>query len=179
MTPDEQARVLPTLSLINTELTGRLARQSTAGATIDTKTVFLLGFLATAAQFLAAQKAVQPLLAAAAFLAYAVACVLAVSVLRLEEYQDLEPRAVLDTYGRAPEGELLLALAATRATMFEHNARLHRRRAKRWTVSLVSAGVGIALSSAAIVLQTGSHGERVSPVPGSSPSAGVSPSQSH
>jgi hypothetical protein len=53
MTPAEIEAQTGTLELLNNEVASRLARQSESLAKIDTKAVFLIGFAATAAQFLA------------------------------------------------------------------------------------------------------------------------------
>ncbi len=72
MTPQELEDQEQTLELINSELAARLARQSESGAKVDTKAIFLVGFAATAAQFLAS-RSFEPFTGAAAFMAYAVA----------------------------------------------------------------------------------------------------------
>ncbi|MFF3326406.1 hypothetical protein [Streptomyces sp. NPDC002889] len=185
MTPQELSAQEPTLELINSELESRLARQSDVGSKIDTKAVFLVGFAATAAQFLASRSA-QPLLAGAAFVAYAVAIGFGVAVFHLADYEDIEPRQVLEHHARSTKGETLVQLAATRVGMFEKNSAAHRRKARRWTISLTALVAGIALSTAAILLHTDGHDRRREPgkpVPSSSvPSRSVSssaPAQHH
>lgn len=175
MTPQELEDKKETLELINSELAARLARQSESGAKVDTKAIFLVGFAATAAQFLAS-RSFEPYTGAAAFVAYAVAIAFGISVFNLAEYEDIKPREVLDTYGRSLKGATLGALAATRVGMFEKNDRLHQRKTKRWTVALAAVAAGICLSTVSLVLHTGGHDKRTEPgepVPASpaSPSA--------
>jgi len=55
-TPADPQAQDATLELLNSELASRLTRQADSLAKIDTKAVFLIGFAATAAQFLATHK---------------------------------------------------------------------------------------------------------------------------
>jgi hypothetical protein len=68
MTPQELQDQKQTLDLINSELAARLARQAESGAKVDTKAIFLVGFAATAVQFLAS-RSFEPFTGAAAFTA--------------------------------------------------------------------------------------------------------------
>ncbi|QNA75404.1 hypothetical protein C8250_029075 [Streptomyces sp. So13.3] len=153
MTPDELERQVETLDLINNELAARLARQAESGSKIDTKAVLLVGFAATAAQFLASRHA-QAVLAGLAFGAYAVAFGFGVSAFRVAAYKDVEPRPMFDRYGRRSKAEALVHLASARVKAFEKNADQHECRAKRWWISLAALTLGLILSVAAIV-QTG------------------------
>jgi hypothetical protein len=56
MTPAELDAQKDTLELLNDEVASRLTRQSESLAEIGTKAVFLIGFAATAARFLATHK---------------------------------------------------------------------------------------------------------------------------
>ncbi|MES4886173.1 hypothetical protein ABVB69_37650 [Streptomyces sp. NPDC000349] len=87
MTPQEFEDQKETLELISSELAARLTRQSESGAKVDTKAIFLVGFAATAAQFLAS-RSFEPFTGAAAFVAYAVAVGFGISVFNLAEYED-------------------------------------------------------------------------------------------
>jgi hypothetical protein len=118
MTPQELQDQEQTLELINSELAARLARQSESGAKVDAQAVFLVGFAATAAQFLASRN-FEPFTGAAAFAAYAVAIGFGILVFNLAEYEDIKPRETLDTYARSTKGATLGALAGTRVGMFE------------------------------------------------------------
>jgi hypothetical protein len=69
MTPQELQDQKQTLDLINSELAARLARQAESGAKVDTKAIFLVGFAATAVQFLAS-RSFEPFTGAAAFTAH-------------------------------------------------------------------------------------------------------------
>jgi hypothetical protein len=108
-----------TLDLINTELTGRLARQTESGSKIDTKAIFLAGFAATATQFLATRHP-QPLLATLAFAAYGVAIVSGTLTQALTKYGDVpRPRILLTQYGLATKEKTLVDLAVERVNTFE------------------------------------------------------------
>ncbi|WP_262062925.1 hypothetical protein [Streptomyces sp. STR69] len=162
MTPEQLRDQEPTLELINSELASRLARQTESGAKVETKAVFLVGFAATAAQFLAS-RGFEPFTGAAAFGAYACAVVFGVSIFNLAEYEDIKPREVLENHGRSSKGAALVALAATRVGMFEKNALVHTRKTKRWTVSLTALAVGVCLSTVSILLQTGDYDGHTEP----------------
>ncbi|WP_234443325.1 hypothetical protein [Streptomyces cellulosae] len=56
MTPAELEAQEDTLEFLNNEVASRLTRESDSLAKIDTKAVFLIGFAATAARFLATHK---------------------------------------------------------------------------------------------------------------------------
>ncbi|MFF4031743.1 hypothetical protein ACFYZ2_18690 [Streptomyces sviceus] len=162
MTPQQLREQEPTLELINSELASRMARQSESGAKVDTKSVFLVGFAATATQFLAS-RSFEPFSGTAAFAAYAVAIGFGISIVNLSEYEDISPREVLDTHGRSTKGAALVALAATRVGMFEKNARLHTRKTRRWTISLTMLVIGVCLSTVSILLHTDAHGRHTKP----------------
>jgi hypothetical protein len=96
-----------TLELINNELTGRAVRQAEAGKGIDTKAGILATFTAAAAQFLATRNT-QPVLAAFAYIGYAVAFGSAVWSLAVTEFEDVpKPRALADEYAREPKETVL------------------------------------------------------------------------
>ncbi|MEU0952521.1 hypothetical protein ABZ353_09200 [Streptomyces niveus] len=177
MTPQELEDQEQILELINSELTARLARQSESGAKVDTKAVFLVGFAATAAQFLAS-RAFEPFTGAAALAAYAVAIGVGISIFNLAEYEDIKPREVLDTYARSTKGATLGALAGTRVGMFEKNDALHQRKTRRWTVTLAAVAAGISLSTVSLVLHTDGHDKRTEPGK-PAPSASSAPAQRH
>jgi hypothetical protein len=170
-TPQELRDQEPTLELINSELASRMVRQAESGAKVDTKAVFLVGFAATATQFLAS-RSFEPFTGTAAFTAYAVAISFGVSIFNLAEYEDIKPREVLDTYGRSSKGAALMDLAATRVGMFEKNEKVHTRKTKRWTVSLTAIVVGICLSTVSIVLHTDDHDRHSEP--GTAPASSAS-----
>ncbi len=134
---------------------------------MDTKAIFLVGFAATAAQFLATRN-FEPFTGTAAF---AVAIGFGIAVFNLAAYEDLKPRETLDTYARAWKGATLGALAGTRVGFFEKNNYLHERKTKLWTVALAAVAAGICLSTVSFVLHTGGHDKRTEPgepVPASS-----------
>ncbi|MFD4786253.1 hypothetical protein ACFWN1_04080 [Streptomyces sp. NPDC058459] len=171
MTPQELQARESNLELINSEIAARMARQSEAGAKVDTKAVFVVGFAATAAQFLAARP-FEPYTGIAAFVAYAVSIGVGISIFSLAKYEDIEPRAVLDSHGRDEKPTTLMALAATRVTMFETNGAAHERKTKRWVVSLTAIAVGICLSTVSVLLHTDVHDrESGKPAPSTSSSA--------
>ncbi|MGA5291673.1 hypothetical protein [Streptomyces pseudogriseolus] len=153
MTPAELEAQKDTLEFLNDEAASRLTRQSDSLAKIDTKAVFLIGFAATAAQFLATHKH-HDVLAYIAFAAYAVTLLAGVQTIRVAEHKDLEPRPMLVAYARSPKSQVLAELAASRATIFEKNKRRHELKARYWAVSLWSLVVGLGLSTVALLLHT-------------------------
>ncbi|WP_228049481.1 hypothetical protein [Streptomyces justiciae] len=177
MTPQELQQQEQTLELINSELAARLARQAESGAKVDTKAIFLVGFAATAAQFLAS-RSYEPFTGAAAFLAYAVAIGFGIAIFNLAEYEDLKPRETLDTYARSTKGATLGALAGTRVGFFEKNEAVHQRKTKRWTVALAAVGAGICLSTVSLVLHTDGHDRHTEPGK-PAPASSTTPTQPH
>ncbi|MGW6263330.1 hypothetical protein [Streptomyces sp. NPDC055085] len=153
MTPAELEAQKETLELLNGEVAARLTRQSDSLAKIDTKAVFLIGFAATAAQFLATHKH-HNVFAYCALFVYAVALLAGVWTIRVAEHRDLEPRPMLAAYVGLPKSRVVAALAASRATVFEENQRLHEKKACYWAVSLYSLIVGLGLSTVALLLHT-------------------------
>ncbi|WP_233436171.1 hypothetical protein [Streptomyces anulatus] len=153
MTPAEIEAQTDTLELLNNEVTSRLARQSESLAKIDTKAVFLIGFAATAAQFLATHQR-HEVLAYCAFAAYAIALVTGVLTFRVAEHKDLEPRPMLAAHVGSPKGRVMAELAASRAVIFEKNKERHEEKVRYWAVSLWSLGAGLCLSTVALLLHT-------------------------
>ncbi|MFH8443436.1 hypothetical protein ACH4D3_19685 [Streptomyces sp. NPDC018026] len=153
MTPAELEAQKETLELLNTEAASRLTRQSESLAKIDTKTVFLIGFAATAAQFLATHKH-HDVLAYGAFAAYAVALFMGVLTIRVAEHKELEPPQMIADHVHLPKSQVLAALAASRASIFEVNARRQKLKARYWGVSLWSLVAGLGLSTVALLLHT-------------------------
>lgn len=153
MTPAELETQKDTLELLNNEVASRLTRQSESLAKIDTKAVFLIGFAATAAQFLATHKH-HDVLAYCAFAAYAITLLTGVQAIRVAEHKDLEPRPMLVAHVRSPKSQVLAELAATRASIFEKNKRRHELKARYWAVSLWSLLAGLGLSTVALLLHT-------------------------
>ncbi|MFE1909531.1 hypothetical protein ACFW96_38615 [Streptomyces gardneri] len=153
MTPAELEEQKDTLELLNNEVTSRLTRQSESLAKIDAKALFLIGFAATAAQFLATRQR-HDVLAYCAFAAYAVTLLTGVLAMRVAKHQDLEPRPMLAAHVRSAKGQVLAELAATRASIFEKNKEIHDRKAWLWTASLWSMAVGLGLSTVALLLHT-------------------------
>lgn len=153
MTPAELEAQKDTLELLNNEAASRLTRQSESLAKIDTKAVFLIGFAATAAQFLATHKH-HDVLAYCAFAAYAITLLTGVQTIRVAEHKDLEPRPMLVDHVRSPKSQVLAALAATRAAIYEKNKRRHELKARYWAVSLWFLVTGLGLSTVALLLHT-------------------------
>jgi hypothetical protein len=143
-----------TLDLINTEIAGRLARQTAAGSQVDTKAALLAGVAATATQFLATRKDPAPVFAHLAYVAYAVA-----------RYQDVpDPRGLIRECVQLTKAETLARLAATRTRAFEANRSKHRRKVVLWWISVAALSVGLALSTIAIV-HTGTVTDPATDVP--------------
>jgi hypothetical protein len=128
MTPPELEAQKGTLELLHNEAAARLTRQSDSLAKIDTKAVFLVGFAATAAQFLATHKH-HDVLAHCVFAAYAISLLAGVHTFRVAEYKDLvEPRHLVVSYVRLPKELALIRLASSRASLFEENQHRHQKK---------------------------------------------------
>jgi soluble lytic murein transglycosylase-like protein len=153
MTPAELEAQEPTLELLNNEVASRLSRQSDSLAKIDTKAVFLIGFAATAAQFLATHRH-HDVLAYCAFAAYAVTLLTGVRTIRVAEHKDLEPRPMIAAHVALPKSHALAALTASRASIFEKNEERHEKKARYWAGSLWSLVLGLGLSTVSLLLHT-------------------------
>ncbi|MEV6619156.1 hypothetical protein AB0N31_35950, partial [Streptomyces sp. NPDC051051] len=101
--------------------------------------MFLIGFAATAAQFLATHKH-HDVLAYCAFAAYAVSLLAGVQTFRVAEHKDPEPRPMIVTHVRSHKSQVLIELAASRASMFEENKRRHDEKVRYWTITRRRAG---------------------------------------
>ena len=145
-----------TWELINGELTSRLARQDQSSSRIETKATLVVGFAATATQFLATQHPSNAVLASTAFVAYAASFFSGLGAIMISRYREIEPRALLDNYAARTKAEVIGRLASVRVLAYEHNAARLRRKAILWWVSLVFLAAGLTLSAVAIV-HTGSH----------------------
>jgi hypothetical protein len=145
---ENQASVL---ELINSEITISMARQADAGKQLDTKAVFLVGYAGAASSFLATRHA-QPVLAAVAYVAYAACAVAGIWAYAVRLYQDVPaPSRLFNEYLLRSKAQTLAALAATRADVFESNARKHARKVRRWWTSLGSLAVGMTFMILALV----------------------------
>ena len=145
VTPHHGQQHTATLELLNTEVTARLARQSAAGSSIDTKAVILIGYAGAASSFLTTRHAV-PVLAALAYTAYGMAAGFGIWASAVRVYQDVpDPRQLLNRCHALSKAQVLTALAATRVAAFESNARRNDRKVRWWRISVVSLVVGVTL----------------------------------
>jgi hypothetical protein len=161
-----------TLELINAEITDCLARQSDLSARIDNKAIVLVGYAGAGAAFLATRH-VQPVLAALAYAAYAVAAGFGIWAYAVGLYYDVpQPKNLYNSFHERPKADVLAVLAATRAQAFEINAPKRGRKARRWWVSLVSLIVGVILMllSLGTAAHTVAHDRQAGP---SRPAAGA------
>lgn len=143
VTPWDLQSYTQTLEVINTEITASLTRQSDAGAKIDTKAGLLVGYAVVASSFLATRHA-QPVLAALAYAAYALAAAFGIWAYAVRMYQDVpEPRQLFNSYLARSKAQTLAALAATRVEVFESNEQKHARKARRWWLSVACLVVGV------------------------------------
>jgi hypothetical protein len=135
-----------TLELINEEASVTLDRQNDIGAKVDTKAIFLAGFASAAAQFLATQHKLSPILTGLALSMYGISFTFAVSSITLAKLQDIDPKQLFDRYGLKPKGEVLGALCAHKAVTFQKNYRVYKRKATFWRLSLLCLAAGMIFS---------------------------------
>ncbi|WP_194890912.1 hypothetical protein [Catenulispora pinisilvae] len=162
------------LELINSELAGRASRQDDANGKVDTKIAFLLGFIATAAQFLASHHP-QRTLGTLAFASYILAFGCGLPALAIRRYTDIAPRWLLDDLGREDKPTALLMLCSTRVKACEANAKKHRWKTAWWWSSLVATILALVLSAIGIV-DAGSHDKPVGQQPAAASGPTASPS---
>lgn len=151
MTPRQLASHAENLDLINQEVTASLARQAESGDRVDSKAVLVVGYAGAASAFLATQHDLQPVLAALAFAAFGASVIAGVLAYAVQLRHDVpEPRRLLNYYLPMPRTQTLAALAATRVTAFEGNARKNASKGRRWWISVACTGAGMVLMVAAI-----------------------------
>jgi len=67
------------------------------------------------------------------------------------------PRSLFEDYAGEAKARTLASLAATRVQAFESNDSKHKKKARRWWISLVFLAAGMTLMLASIVVHTGDH----------------------
>jgi hypothetical protein len=147
---------LGTLELINAELASRLSRQDLSLSRIETKATVVLGFAATAAQFLATRDPFRTpwstLFGLVAFLVYAGAFAFGIWTLRVAKFDDLDP-GELRQIATIDKMDALRQLIWARRAMFDTNKRKADRKADTWWWSFVLLTAGL-LFSLACIMQT-------------------------
>jgi hypothetical protein len=161
MTPEELERQTETLALINSEIVGRLDRQTDCLNRIDTKAVLVVGYAIAAVSFLATRHA-QPLLAGLAYAAFAVAAGCGIATLALRNYPDIGCRRLVTGYAGGSRAVILAALVANRVEDFEYKKSRLKAKARGWWISLAALLTGTILMVTAILVQTGQHDHRQS-----------------
>jgi hypothetical protein len=160
MTADEGQRGdhAETLSLINTEVTAYLTQQADGSAKLETKAVTLVGYAGALSAFLATRHA-QSVLAALAYIAYAIAAGLGIVAFMWgpELRMVAAPRALFTDYWEQSKGRTLAALAATRVKAFEANGPKLLRKARYTQLSLIFLVIGVPLMGASIIVVARHH----------------------
>jgi hypothetical protein len=139
------------LALMNDEISARLDRQVNTGDKVDTKAVFLAGFAAAAAQFLATQRHLPAVLEGIAFVAYGISFISAVGSITLTKYKDFSLKKLFDEYVLEPKSEILGRLFSLKVEVFEYNALKYHRKALLWWLSLLSFALGLLTSIIALL----------------------------
>jgi hypothetical protein len=139
-----------TLELINAELAERQTRQAAVAASIETRSILLVGFVAVAAQFLATRHG-EPVLQRTAFAAYALSAGSGIAALAARSSSP-EPAAdtLVEDYADGPRERALARLAAARVTALRENSVRHQRRTRWWWLAVAALAVATVLSIAAI-----------------------------
>jgi hypothetical protein len=140
--------------LLNSELSARLTRQDASMARVETKAIVVLGFAATAAQFLSTKNPFKTpwsiLFAVLAFVAYGLAFAVGIWSFRVAKFADLEGRRLLQLHTES-ELELLGKLIGTREEIFTRNAKSAKKKAQAWWWSLYLLAAGLLSSTFCIV----------------------------
>ncbi len=141
------------LTLINDEVKYRLALQREAIDRTDTKTTILVGFVATAAQVLVANRAkADSFWVGVAVAAYLLAFFAGIAAIRIRKYYDA-PNAswLIKRYGRSWPEVVLAALVGTRIEAIKINSSTHRRRVLLWWTCLAFLTVGLLATTTAFL----------------------------
>jgi hypothetical protein len=155
ITPNELEAQEQTLALINTEISGRLDRQSDSLGKIDGKAGLLLGYTIAASSFLST-RSFQPVVGGFAYACFGVAALAGVGALAVWSYQDIEPVPLIAHANDSP-ARLLAALISRRATIYNVNNGRQRWKAKAWWACLATVVVGSVLMVTSILVQTSHH----------------------
>jgi hypothetical protein len=151
---DDVAEDAETLELVNLELAERHGRQAATSASIETRSVLLVGFVVIAAQFLATRHA-QPVLQRTALAGYAVSFIAGVAALAVSSPAAMPSAFTLvEDYARRPKAQVLAQLIAARVAALRENSGRQRRKAQCWWVAVAALGASTVLSVLAI-LQAG------------------------
>ena len=147
------AERIANLTLINEETKYRLELQREASDRVDTKTTLLLGFAATAAQLVVANRTkMHEGFLAGALLAYAGAFAFGVFGIFLLHYHDApNPRHLAKHYGAAYIDHTLAALIGTRIAAVEDNRKRHRRKTVFWGYCLIFLAIGLVSTTLALL----------------------------
>jgi hypothetical protein len=147
---------LENLELVNAELASRLDRQGHSLSRIEAKAIVMLGFAATAIQFLATRDPFWTswsiLFGLVAFVAYIGSFAFGVWSLRVAKSRDLEP-GELRRLATGRKADTLRQLIWARRTIFDTNKRTAQRKADAWRWSFVLLTAGL-LSSVVCIMQT-------------------------
>jgi hypothetical protein len=149
-TDDDQGDAL---ELINEELAGRLSRQNQTSVRIETKSTVLLGFSATAAQFLATQEVGSSLLAMFAFITYAIAFSAGIWTFRVSTSGDIEASRLRD-YTEESREHILRRLIAARVHLYKKVSTQNEWKARTWWLGIGAFSVGLVLSVVALLVHT-------------------------
>jgi hypothetical protein len=145
------------LMLVNDELKHRLDAQADSAKGIETKAVILIGFAATAIQFLVSHNH-RPVWAAFASAAYGIAFATGLWAIRLRHFKAVpEPaflgakyEAALAANNVAIREYLLVSLVGTRVDTFAKNDAKIVTKARSWWLSLFALAAGVVLSVVAL-----------------------------
>jgi hypothetical protein len=145
-----------TLAFLNTELAGRLERQSDSLDKLDTKAVLVVGYALAAVAFLATRSA-ELILAILTYIAYAAAAGFGLAAVAVRKYHDIEPRVLFSQYWDRSAATAAAALAVQRVEHYEFNDSRLKAKTCQWKISVAALLIGTMLMTAAILVQTYRH----------------------
>jgi hypothetical protein len=148
---------IETLELINNEIRDSLARLSDADARVDTKAIVLVGYAGGVAAFLATRHA-QVVFAGLAFTAFGLSAICGILSYAFRKPDDAPyPRSLLNRYMTRPRADTLVAIAATRARVYENNKKKLTEKVRIWRAGLAILAAGIILMIISILGQSSHH----------------------
>jgi hypothetical protein len=140
-------------TLLNDEITKRLAVQRESGRSVETKAVLVAGAALTAAQFAAGRHHLNAVLGVLTFVLLAITGGLAYASLFSRRFHEApEPRALYDKYKDSHPALVAYHVALAKTAIFEKNREVYKVKAMLFSGSLVALGLAATTGAIARII---------------------------